>query len=94
MSLESTTSPTRPFLDWPVVTDPADWQADVAVLGIRHSEPYAHDTFPNDQSHAPDAIREKSQSFCYNPGHWDFDTQTELAANLPLLHSELYILKM
>ena len=27
-----------------------------AVLGIRHSEPYAHDSFPNDQSRAPDAI--------------------------------------
>ena len=73
-NLQPTIAPARPFLDWPVVTDPAGWQADVAILGIQHSEPYAHDSFPNDQSRAPDAIREASKAFCYNPAHWDFDT--------------------
>ncbi|MGH8196851.1 MAG: arginase family protein [Steroidobacteraceae bacterium] len=81
--LQPTTQPVRQFLDWPVVTDPAGWEADVALLGIQHSEPYAHDSFPNDQASAPDAIRAKSQSFCYNPAHWDFDTGTDLASNLP-----------
>jgi agmatinase len=83
MSLQPTETPARPFLDWPVVTDPARWQAEVAVLGIRHSEPYAHDRFPNDQSRAPDAIREKSQVFCYNPGHWDFDSSVDPASAIP-----------
>jgi agmatinase len=70
-------------MDWPVVTDPAGWQADLAVLGVRHSEPYAHDSFPNDQARAPDAIREASKVFCYNAAHWDFDTGAVTAEALP-----------
>ncbi len=81
--IQPTTGPERPFLDWPVATDPAGWNAQVALLGIRHSEPYAHDSFPNDQARAPDAIRKMSPSFCYDPGHWDFDLGTDLASNLP-----------
>jgi agmatinase len=53
------------------------------VLGIRHSEPYGHDPFPNDQSKAPDAVRAMSHSFCYNAAHWDFDVGADLASNLP-----------
>lgn len=89
MSLLPTERPIRPFLEWPVVTDPAGWEADVAVLGIRHSEPYAHDVFPNDQSRAPDAIRAASRVFCYNPGHWDFDTGADLASVLPPRHMDI-----
>ena len=82
-NLLPTMSPERPFLDWPVATDPAGWNAKVALLGIRHSEPYSHDPFPNDQAKAPGAIRARSESFCYNPSHWDFDVGTDLASNLP-----------
>lgn len=82
-TLQPTAAPVRPFLDWPVVTDPSGWTADIALLGIQHSEPYAHDPRPNDQSRAPDAIRWKSESFCYNPAHWDFDTGSDLASVLP-----------
>jgi agmatinase len=82
--LQPTLQPDRPFLDWPVATDPSGWAgARVALLGIRHSEPYKHDRFPNDQSRAPAAVRAQSQSFCYNPAHWDFDVGTDLASNLP-----------
>jgi len=81
--LQPTATPVRPFLDWTVVTDPSAWTADVALLGIQHSEPYSHDQRPNDQSRAPDAIRWKSGSFCYNPGHWDFDTGVELTSVRP-----------
>ncbi|HET8692003.1 MAG TPA: arginase family protein [Steroidobacteraceae bacterium] len=81
--LQPTNQPQRPFLDWPIATEPSGWTAKVALLGIRHSEPYGHDAFPNDQSKAPDAIRARSESFCYNPGHWDFDVGTDLASNLP-----------
>jgi agmatinase len=88
-TLQPTNNPARPFLDWPVVTDPSGWTADVAIVGIQHSEPYSHDTFPNDQARAPDAIRERSQSFCYNPAHWDFDTGTDLASNLPARHMDI-----
>jgi agmatinase len=82
-NLSSTIKPDRPFLDWPVATDPSGWSAKVALLGIRHSEPYGHDPFPNDQSKAPDAVRAMSHSFCYNASHWDFDVGTDLASNLP-----------
>lgn len=81
--LQPTTKPERPFLDWPVATEPSGWNAKVALLGVRHSEPYGHDPFPNDQSKAPDAIRRMSPSFCYDPSHWDFDLGTDLASNLP-----------
>jgi agmatinase len=82
-TLQPTAAPVRPFLDWPVVTDPGQWAADVAVLGIQHSEPYSHDPRPNDQSRAPDAVRWQSPRFCYAPAHWDFDTGGDLAAVLP-----------
>jgi len=88
-NLQPTIAPAQPFLGWPVVTDPAGWNAEVAVLGIQHSEPYAHDTFPNDQSRAPDAIRKMSPSFCYNAAHWDFDTGAVLATNLPARHIDI-----
>jgi agmatinase len=88
-TLHPTAVPVRPFLDWPVVTDPSGWTADVALLGIQHSEPYPHDLRPNDQSRAPDAIRRQSQRFCYAPEHWDFDSGTDLAAVLPPRHLDL-----
>lgn len=83
MDLQPTTRPERPFLDWPVATDASGWNAKVALLGIRHSEPYTHDAFPNDQAKAPDAVRARSPSFCYDPSHWDFDVGADLASNLP-----------
>lgn len=81
--LQPTITPPHPFLDWPVVTDPSAWSADVALLGIESSERYAHDERPNDQSRAPNAIRAKSKSFCYNPAHWDFDSGVELTSVRP-----------
>ncbi len=82
-TLLPTAMPVRPFLDWPVVTDPAQWQADVALIGIQHSEPYAHDPFPNDQAQAPDAIRLASTQFSDGRDHWDFDIGAELDSVLP-----------
>jgi agmatinase len=76
--------PQWPFIDFEVVLDPEEWQADVAVIGIAHSEPYAGDEQPNDQSRAPDAIRRESGLFCYGGrAHYDFDFGTDLAAVLP-----------
>jgi agmatinase len=53
--LQPTAPPVRGFLDWPVATDPEEWSAEVTLIGIQHSEPYAHDPRPNDQASAPDA---------------------------------------
>ena len=77
-----TATPVRPFLDWRVTTDPAKWAAEVAVVGIQHSEPYAGDPRPNDQARAPDAVRLVSKQFCYGPDQWDFDFGGTLAAAL------------
>jgi agmatinase len=82
-ALLPTLAPVRAFLDWPVVTDPAQWSADVALIGIQHSEPYAHDPRPNDQARAPDAIRAHSEQISYRREHWDFDLGTSLAALAP-----------
>ena len=82
-TLRPTAAPTRGFLDWPVVTDPADWAADVALLGIQHSEPYAFDPHPNDQARAPDAVRIRSELISYGPDQWDFDLDAPLGELLP-----------
>ena len=82
--MRTTTAPARPFIDFEVVLDPERWQAGVAVIGIAHSEPYAGDEQPNDQSRAPDAIRRASGLFSYGRrAHFDFDLGTTLAAVLP-----------
>lgn len=82
ITAHETATPVRPFLDWRVTTDPAKWAAEVAVVGIQHSEPYAGDPRPNDQARAPDAVRLVSKQFCYGPEQWDFDFGGTLAAAL------------
>lgn len=82
-TLAPTAAPVRPFLEWPVETDPATWSADVALLGIQHSEPYEGDPRPNDQARAPDAVRLASANISYGPRQWDFDLNTALAEVLP-----------
>ena len=82
ITARETATPVRPFLDWRVTTDPANWAAEVAVVGIQHSEPYAGDPRPNDQARAPDAVRLVSKQFCYGPDQWDFDFGGTLAAAL------------
>jgi agmatinase len=72
-NLLPTAAPVRPFLDWPVVTDPTRWFADVAFIGIQHSEPYAGDPQPNDQARAPDAVRLASSNISFGPNQWDFE---------------------
>lgn len=89
MTFLPTAAPVRPFLDWPVVSDPLAWDAEVALLGITQGEPYGHDPQPNDQSRAPDAIRWHSKRFCYATSNWDFDTGTDLASVLPPRHLDL-----
>jgi agmatinase len=82
-TLLPTSAPVRSFLDWPVATDPAGWNGEVALLGIQHSEPYARDPWPNDQARAPDAIRLRSDQISYGRDQWDFDFDAPLADVLP-----------
>jgi agmatinase len=78
----STLVPTRPFLDWPIETDPARMSADVALVGIPYSEPYPGDPWPNDPTRAPNALRQASAQF-FDGDKWDFDLGTDLASVLP-----------
>lgn len=80
---QSTTPPGQGFLGWPIVTDPARWDADVALLGIPQSEPYPGDACPNDQSRAPDAIRAQSGQITDGRAHWDFDNDAPVQDCLP-----------
>jgi len=76
--------PARAFMDFDVVTDPNDWSAGIAVIGIGHSEPYAHDPCPNDQTRAPAAIRAQSEQFGFGDGHhFDFEFGGTLYSQLP-----------
>jgi agmatinase len=82
--MQATLGPQRPFIDFEVVLDPRRWQAGVAVIGIAHSEPYAFDESPNDQSRAPDAIRAASGIFSYGGrAHYDFEFGADLGSVLP-----------
>jgi len=83
IALGATAPPIRPFLDWPVQTDPAHWNADVVFMGIQHSEPYPRDPQPNDQARAPDAVRLASANISYGPDQWDFDLNAPLSSLKP-----------
>jgi agmatinase len=78
-----TTAPKTSFLNWPVETDPAKWDADIVVMGIPQSEPYSGDPCPNDQTNAPDAIRAQSGQFSDGPDQWDFNVGLPLGEVLP-----------
>ncbi len=80
LPLSPASQPVRCFLDWPVVTDPNQWDGNVALIGVQQSEPYPSDQLPADQASAPDAIRLQSYQFCDGPDQWDFDINTTLSS--------------
>ena len=78
MTQELTQSPgTTPgtFLDFPLVTDLDNLTADIAILGIPFGMPYAPSAMANDQSRAPDAIRQSTSpaDIAYTKNHFDWD---------------------
>lgn len=68
------------FLDFPLVSDLDNCQADVAILGIPFGMPYAPDSMANDQSRAPDTIRQftKKYRIYYSVNHFDWDLRGPL----------------
>ena len=71
-----TQAPGRPpgtFLNYPLELDLDNLQADVAILGIPYGLPYRPDEMANDQSRAPDAIRQLSHHPAYTRNHYDWD---------------------
>lgn len=70
---EPPSGPQRTFLDFPYVGDLDSLKADVAVLGIPFGMPYSPDAMANDQSRAPDALRQSCEHAQYTREHYDWD---------------------
>lgn len=61
------------FLDFPLARELDDLDADIAILGIPFGMPYSPSAMANDQSRAPDAIRQASKDIDYTRNHYDWD---------------------
>ncbi|MEE9416112.1 MAG: agmatinase [Acidimicrobiales bacterium] len=61
------------FLDFPLVTDLDHLAADICILGIPFGKPYQPTEMANDQSRAPDAIRQSGKYGEASVLHYDFD---------------------
>ncbi len=61
------------FMQFEQAGDLGDLQADIAIIGIPHGQPYAANRTPNDQSNGPAAIRAASRSVSGGLERWDFD---------------------
>ena len=63
----------RTFLEFPFADDLDNLNADIAILGIPFGMPYHAAAMANDQSRAPDAIRQASEHVEYTRTHYDWD---------------------
>jgi agmatinase len=65
----------RTFLDFPLHFDLETLSADFAVLGVPFGMPYEPAAMANEQSRAPDALRQVSSmaDIAYTRNHFDFD---------------------
>ncbi len=76
--------PPRSFLDFPLVLDLDALAADIAILGIPFGVPYRPAEMANDQSLAPDAIRQASAFPAYTRNHFDWDLGGPLLDGRPI----------
>lgn len=61
------------FLGFPLQLDLDNFDADIAVLGVPYGKPYAVDEMANDQSRAPDFIRQSSRQSVQVVDRYDWD---------------------
>jgi len=68
------------FLDFPFQPGLDNLDADIAILGIPFGMPYDSSSIANDQSNAPDAIRQPSSEsdIAYTRNHFDWDLGGQL----------------
>ena len=84
MSVNLTESPSslpNTFLDFPLELNLDQLKADIAILGIPYGKPYRIEELANDQSRAPDAIRQSSEMVDYTRNHHDWDLGGPLLDN-------------
>lgn len=89
MTVELTTqSDTTPatFLNFPFEAEHDKLDADYAILGVPFGLPYGASTMANDQSNAPDAIRQFTNylDVSYTRNHYDFDLGGTLLNDQPI----------
>ncbi|MCR9136102.1 MAG: agmatinase [Alphaproteobacteria bacterium] len=61
------------FMNFDLVQDLDRLNADIAILGLPHGDPYRMSEVSNDQSTAPTAIRKASSRISGGLERWDFD---------------------
>ncbi len=76
--------PPRTFLDYPLALNLGALEADIAILGIPFGMPYSPAEMANDQSLAPDAIRQASEMSDYTRFHYDWDLGGPLLDDRPI----------
>ncbi len=71
------------FLDFPFINSLDEFAADIAILGIPYGMPYEASSMANEQSKAPDAIRQftNSEDIFYTRNHYDWDLGGPLLDN-------------
>lgn len=69
------------FLNFPFAGDLNALDAHIAILGIPFGLPYYADGLANDQSRAPDALRQAAEDIDYTLNHHDFDLGGPLLDN-------------
>lgn len=81
--VELPSEPPCTFLDFPFVDQLDEFEADIAILGIPFGMPYTPNTMANDQSRAPDAIRQftNKTDMSYTLNHYDWDLRGPLLDN-------------
>lgn len=61
------------FMNFDLVRDLENLNADIAILGLPHGDPYRITEVSNDQCNAPAAIRKASSRISGGLDRWDFD---------------------
>ncbi len=78
----------RSFLGFPLAMDLDNLDADIAILGVPHGLPYSVDDLADDQSRAPDAIRQNAQDAAWEEPrtrtHFDWDLGGPLLDDRPI----------
>lgn len=72
------------FLNVPLALDLDNLDADIAVLGIPFGMPYSVGEMANDQSRAPDVLRQVSQESYLTVNHFDWDLGGPLMDGKPI----------
>ncbi len=81
---EAPRAPFQTFLNFPLVTDLEQVDAEVAVLGLPYGAPYSMAEVTNDQSNAPTAVRHASTRMSQALDRYDFDLGGPLLAGRPI----------